>query len=85
VAAKRAIISDEARADLRAIERDIALRLLKALSRFLDTEAGDIKQLQAFDPPQYRLRVGDWRIIFRKGANETIDVIRVKNRREAYR
>jgi mRNA interferase RelE/StbE len=85
VAAKRVIISDEARADIRAIDRDTALRLLKALARFLEAEAGDIKQLRGFDPPQYRLRVGDWRIIFRKGERETIEVVRVKNRREAYR
>lgn len=85
MAAKRVIISDEARADIRAIDRDTALRLLKALARFLDAEAGDIKQLRGFDPPQYRLRVGDWRIIFRKGERETIEVVRVRNRREAYR
>jgi mRNA-degrading endonuclease RelE of RelBE toxin-antitoxin system len=85
VAAKRVIISDEARADIRAIDRDTALRLLKALARFLEAEAGDIKQLRGFDPPQYRLRFGDWRIIFRKGELETIEVIRVKNRKEAYR
>lgn len=85
MAAKRVIISDEARADIRAIDRDTALRLLKALARFLEAESGDIKQLRGFDPPQYRLRFGDWRIIFRKGELETIEVIRVKNRKEAYR
>ena len=37
--------SDEARADVRAINRDTALRLLKSLARFLETGVGDIKQL----------------------------------------
>jgi hypothetical protein len=43
--ARRVIFSDEARADIRAIDRDPALRLLEALARFLETDAGDVKQL----------------------------------------
>jgi hypothetical protein len=57
--AKRVVFSDEARADIRAIDRDTALRLLIALARFLETDAGDVKQLEGFDPPRYHLRVGD--------------------------
>jgi mRNA interferase RelE/StbE len=83
--AKRVVFSDEARADVRAIDRDTALRLLVALARFLETDAGNVKQLEGFDPPRYRLRVGDWRIIFRKRGNDSIEILRVRNRREAYR
>ena len=83
--ARRVVFSGEARADLRAIERQTALRLLKALARFLETDAGDVKQLEGFDPPRYRLRMGDWRILFRKGDGEAIEVVRVRNRGEAYR
>src|SRR5258708_1615839 len=83
--AKAVIWSTEARADVRAIDRDTALGLLKALARFLKTEAGDVKQLHGFDPPQYRLRIGDWRVIFRKSGADSIEVVRVRNRREAYR
>jgi mRNA-degrading endonuclease RelE of RelBE toxin-antitoxin system len=82
---KRAIWSDEARADIRAIDRETALRLLKALARFLQTEAGNVKQLQGSEPPRYRLRVGDWRFIFRSLGNDSIEIIHVKNRKEAYR
>jgi mRNA-degrading endonuclease RelE of RelBE toxin-antitoxin system len=82
---RRAIFSDEARADVRAIDRETALRLLETLARFLETQAGDVKQLRGFDPPLYRLRIGDWRVIFRKSGDEAIDVVRVRNRREAYR
>ena len=52
---QRVIFSIEARADLRAIDRETALRLLKALARFLATDAGNVKQLEGFDPPRYRL------------------------------
>ena len=79
------IFSVEARADLRAIDRETALRLLKALARFLATDAGNVKQLEGFDPPQYRLRIGNWRVIFRKSGDAAIEIIRVRNRREAYR
>jgi mRNA interferase RelE/StbE len=77
--------SDEARADIRAIDRETALRLLKSLGRFLETDSGDVKQLHGFNPPRYRLRVGDWRIIFRKRGEDAIDVIHVHNRKDAYR
>lgn len=83
--AKEVIWSTEARADVRAIDRDTALELLKALARFLKTEAGNVKQLHGFDPPQYRLRIGDWRVIFRKSGAESIEIVRVRNRKEAYR
>lgn len=77
--------SDEARADVRAIDRDTALRLLKSLTRFVETDAGDVKQLQGFHPPRFRLRMGDWRIVFRKRGDDAIEVIRVRNRKDAYR
>lgn len=83
--AKRAIWSTEARADLRAIDRETALRLLKALARFLKTETGDVKQLEGFEPPLFRLRVGDWRLIYRPHAEDAIEVARVQHRREVYR
>jgi mRNA-degrading endonuclease RelE of RelBE toxin-antitoxin system len=83
--ADRVLWTVEARSDLRAIERETALRLLTSLDRFLKTNSGNVKQLEGFDPPLFRLRVGDWRIIYRKQPNNAIEVIRVWNRREAYR
>jgi len=77
--------STEARADLRAIDRDTALRLLKALDRFLKTDVGNIKQLEGFDPPLYRLRIGAWRLIYRNRGLDAIEVVRVRNRKDAYR
>jgi hypothetical protein len=41
--ARQAIFSDEARADIRGIERETALRLLRTLARFLETNAGNVK------------------------------------------
>ncbi|MGI8746158.1 MAG: type II toxin-antitoxin system RelE family toxin [Bryobacteraceae bacterium] len=72
------------RADIRAIERE-SLRLLKALARFIETDAGNVKQLQGFEPPRYRPRIGDWRLIFRVNKPDVIELVRVRNRGEAYR
>lgn len=82
---KQIIWSDEARADLRAIDRATALRLLESLARYKSTGVGDVKQLADYDPPQFRLRVGDYRIRFRRVNDEVVQVVRVLHRREAYR
>ena len=83
--AKRVLWSTEGRADLRAIDRDTALRLLKSLDRFLKTESGNVKQLEGFDPPLFRLRIGPWRFIYRRYGDDAIEVVRVRNRKDAYR
>ena len=82
--ARRVIFSVEARADIRAIDREIAIRLLHSLARYLQTGIGTVKQLEGYDPPRFRLRVGDWGFIFHK-RDDSIEVLRVRNRREAYR
>jgi len=81
---KTVIWSPEARADLRAIDREIALRILRAIETYLTTGAGDVKKLQ---PPrhEFRLRVGDYRVLFLPKEERTIEVLRVLHRREAYR
>ena len=82
--AKKIVWSDEARADVRAIDRATALWLLQGLARFTLTESGDVKQLEGYDPPQFRLRVGDYRIRFRY-IGESIEIVRVRHRKDAYR
>ena len=46
-----------ARADLRRLDRDIAMRILLALTRYGDLGEGDVKRLSDRDG-LYRLRVG---------------------------
>jgi len=78
------IWTSAARRDVRAIDADVALYLLKALSRFLETGHGDVIALQGELAGTYRLRVGDYRIRFEVVAERRIRVLRVLNRREAY-
>jgi hypothetical protein len=59
---KKIVWNDRAKADLRAIEQGTALRILHALARAIFTGDGDVKRLQGIQPPEFRLRVGDYRI-----------------------
>ena len=70
--------------DMAALDKGIARRVKQAVERFADTGAGNVKWLQGIDPPEYRLRVGDYRVRFHLD-DETVQVLRVRNRREAYR
>ncbi len=78
------IWSPEGRADLRAIDRDTALDILRCLDRYLSIRTGGVKRLK---PPQtgFRLRCGDYRVFFDQKEENTIEVTAVRHRREAYR
>jgi mRNA-degrading endonuclease RelE of RelBE toxin-antitoxin system len=78
------IWSLEARAELRRVDRDTALDILRCTGRFLATRNGDVKKLK---PPQtgFRLRCGDYRLFFEHGNETSIEIIGVRHRREAYR
>ena len=78
------IWSPEARADLRAIDREPARQILYCMDRYLASRSGDVKRLK---PPHtgFRLRCGDYRVFFDQKDENTIEVTSVRNRREAYR
>ena len=78
------IWSQEARTDLRAIEREIAIQILHCIDRYLANRSGDVQKLK---PPRtgFRLRCGDYRVFFDFKDENTIEATGVRNRREAYR
>lgn len=76
--------ASSARAELRKIEREMAMRILLALTRYLETGEGDVKALEGKFSGAHRLRVGDWRVRFRGVPGGTIHVLAVENRGEAY-
>lgn len=82
--AKKIAWTDQARADVRAIDRDTAIHLLHGLARFLSTEEGDVKRLADVEPPELRLRLGDYRVRF-YDHGESIEVLAVRHRKDAYR
>jgi mRNA-degrading endonuclease RelE of RelBE toxin-antitoxin system len=81
---KSVIWSGQAKAQLRVIDQPTALRILHALARYVETGEGDVKRLQDIEPPEFRLRVGDYRVRFHD-QGDTIRITAVKHRREAYR
>ena len=82
--AKRVLFTEQARADLRAIEQQTALQILKTVTRFLESGEGNIKRLQGVDLPLFRLRTPSHRVIFRD-LGDVIEIQRVRNRKQAYR
>ena len=70
--------------DMAALDKTVARRVKQAVERFAAGRSGSVKELQGLDPPEYRLRVGDWRVRFELDT-VTLRVLRVRNRREAYR
>jgi mRNA-degrading endonuclease RelE of RelBE toxin-antitoxin system len=76
--------SPEARADVRAIERETAMQVLYCINRYLASRTGDVQKLK---PPLtgFRLRCGDYRVFFDLKDESTIEITGVRNRREAYR
>jgi mRNA interferase RelE/StbE len=72
-----------ARADLRKLDREMAMRILIALTRYGDTGEGDVKPLTDRDG-LYRLRVGKWRLFFDLDAPDTVRIHGIDNRGQAY-
>ena len=82
--ARRIVWTELAKADIRAIEQQTALQVLRTLARYAKTGEGNTRQLQGIEPPLLRLRAQNHRVFFRdKG--ESLEISRVLDRKEAYR
>jgi hypothetical protein len=65
-------------------ERQTARRLLEGLADQALTGYGDVERLQAVEPPEFRLRLGDYRLRF-YDPGDRIQILRLLHRGEAYR
>jgi mRNA-degrading endonuclease RelE of RelBE toxin-antitoxin system len=74
---------ESARSELRAVDRENAMRIL-ALTRYAESGEGDIKALSGEWDGYCRLRVGDFRVIFRIVPEEMV-VVRIRHRSDVYR
>lgn len=70
--------------DLRHISKNDTNRIVDAMEKLQNDLAGDVKRLTNFTP-EYRLRVGDYRVLFEIEEHNRIVVYRVRHRREAYK
>ena len=69
--------------DIEGLPSSIQGRVLARIEEMSDNLKGDIKRLTNFTP-EYRLRIGDYRVLF-EVEKEAIIIYRVRHRREAYR
>jgi mRNA interferase RelE/StbE len=69
--------------DLRSVRQREQNRIIEKLRLAANDLHGDIKRLVQFQP-SYRLRVGDYRVLFEVEVNKIV-VYRILHRREAYR
>lgn len=75
-----------ARSDLDALTPQVRRRVLDAVNRLAESGHGNLRQLHGRSDPEWRLRVGDWRVILTFDyPNNTFTVLRVQHRREVYR
>jgi mRNA interferase RelE/StbE len=75
-------LSEEAREQLRGLPKEWRKRIGERMSQLQTNLAGDVKKLTAAEK-KYRLRVGNYRVLFRLEGNQ-ISVYAVKDRKEAY-
>jgi mRNA interferase RelE/StbE len=72
-----------ARKDLRRLDAEVRNRVIDAVGRLSDEQSG-IRRLEGYNPPWFRIRVGDWRILFTIDAG-VATIQRVLPRDKAYR
>lgn len=68
--------------DYRHIDKKLAKIICSKIELLSSDLQGDVKKLTNFTP-EYRLRVGDYRILFETEGDKII-IYRIKHRKEAY-
>jgi len=71
--------------DLRKLDPQTQARIVSAVDRYAETGIGDVVRLTDVHPPEWRLRVGDWRVRFYMDpARAVLVILRVLPRDKAY-
>ena len=68
--------------DLKNLPRSDSKKVIEKIKALENGLSGDIKKLTNFSP-EYRLRVGNYRVLF-ETENKNIIIYRVKHRKETY-
>ena len=69
--------------DIKGLHKSDQKRIVNKIESLTDNLYGNVKKLTNFTP-EYRLRVGNWRVLF-EVENDLIVIYRVLPRKEAYR
>lgn len=81
---RKIVWSEQARAEVRLLDRQTAMRIFASLQRFAETGEGDVRKLKG-ESGELRLRVGDYRVRFTDDADGSLRIHYVRHRKEAYR
>jgi mRNA interferase RelE/StbE len=79
----RVFLTSRAERDLSKLPKPVAERIVRKLAGLREDLRGDVKRLTNMTP-EYRLRVGDYRILFEVEAGR-VTVHRISHRRDVYR
>lgn len=81
------VYSNSAKKDLRKVNKNDATKIDKKLKLLVSGSIDlDIKKLTGYKDPQYRLRVGDYRVIYKIYEDKIIVlIINIKHRKDVYR
>ncbi|MBI5234244.1 MAG: type II toxin-antitoxin system RelE/ParE family toxin [Deltaproteobacteria bacterium] len=76
-------LKESALRDLKNLSKKDAIRILEKIEILKDGLKGDVKRLANFSP-EYRLRVGNFRVLFEIEKGNII-IYGIKHRKESYR
>lgn len=68
--------------DMKSFTPEDRRRIMSKIEALQNNLAGDVKRLTNFTP-EYRLRVGDYRILFETQGDKVL-IYRIKHRKDAY-
>jgi mRNA-degrading endonuclease RelE of RelBE toxin-antitoxin system len=75
---------NEGRADVRGLDREMAMRLFQGILHYARTGSGNVAPLHGPLAGSFRLRLGDYRVLFTL-QDKTMRIFAVRHRSEAYR
>lgn len=75
---------DEAKTDVRRLDRPTAMRIFDGVLHYARTGGGDVAPLHGDMAGSFRLRLGDYRVLFALQDN-VMRIFGVRHRSEAYR
>jgi mRNA-degrading endonuclease RelE of RelBE toxin-antitoxin system len=69
---------------LTALDAEAATAVVEAIAAFAEDGIGDVRKLQGRSSSEWRLRVGRYRVLFRR-ESAALTVFAVRDRKDAYR
>jgi len=75
---------DKAKVDVRSLDRSTAMRIFDGILHYARTGGGDVAPLHGDMAGSFRLRLGDYRVLFALQDN-VLRIFGVRHRSEAYR